>query len=366
MPARVKESKSGSARQSIQCVVTSAVMDGKSMEGRTRVIESNGLRTTCILPCEANVSKNENELSFSWPENMGKGSLNMVRLQHGLLLGILNFTLNEEIFVPYRYHNSTMVFGSCILGTISYSVKNKEEDIELNHESGRSFISFIPEHHGIARIQTDFPIVMVGVYADSVLLDNLLDDQENCFLQSVKRIILKEKHKYWCQSSATSAAIKAVVHRILECPYQGLLRHLYLESKSLELIAVALAEADQTHIPLKKGYDAMRSNDLKRVRRARELVERDLQNPPKLLDLARAVGMPHPRLNCCFREEYGTTVFGYLREIRLNKAKILLDEGRMNVGEVAYEVGYSSLSHFAKAFKSQFGKVPCHYLRESN
>lgn len=108
----------------------------------------------------------------------------------------------------------------------------------------------------------------------------------------------------------------------------------------------------------------MRPHDIERVHHARELVSRNFQNSPKLLDLARAVGLPHPKLNFCFREVYGTTIFGYLREMRLNKAKSLLDEGRMNVTEVAYEVGYSSLSHFAKAFREYNGAAPGNYLRK--
>ncbi len=96
----------------------------------------------------------------------------------------------------------------------------------------------------------------------------------------------------------------------------------------------------------------------------KKLVGRDFQNPSRLLELARAVGLPHPKLNFCFREVYGTTVFRYLRELLLNKAKSLLDEGRMNVTEVAYEVGYSSLSHFAKSFKDYHGTAPGNYLRK--
>ncbi len=87
------------------------------------------------------------------------------------------------------------------------------------------------------------------------------------------------------------------------------------------------------------------------------------QNPPRLLDLAKAVGVSHPKLNSCFREAYGATIFEYLREVRLSRARSILEEGRMNVTEAAFEVGYSSLSHFAKAFREHFGAPPGNYLR---
>ncbi len=46
----------------------------------------------------------------------------------------------------------------------------------------------------------------------------------------------------------------------------------------------------------------------------------------------------------------GMTIPQYVREVRIEKAAELLLRGRHNVTEAAMEVGYSSLSHFSKAF----------------
>jgi AraC-like DNA-binding protein len=70
------------------------------------------------------------------------------------------------------------------------------------------------------------------------------------------------------------------------------------------------------------------------------------------------VGLTHTKLNRGFREIYGTTVFGYLHQIRLEQAKLLLEEQRMNVTEVALTVGYNSLPSFSTAFSKHFGLKP--------
>jgi len=131
----------------------------------------------------------------------------------------------------------------------------------------------------------------------------------------------------------------------------------------LTMIAYKLKQSLSNNKKTQKTF-ILRPDDVERTRHAEELVRRNLENPPRLLELAGIVGLPHPKLNFCFRELYGTTVFGYLREMRLNKAKSLLDEGKMNVTEAAYTVGYSSLSHFAGSFKNHFGTAPGNYLRE--
>lgn len=48
----------------------------------------------------------------------------------------------------------------------------------------------------------------------------------------------------------------------------------------------------------------------------------------------------------------------FLRNIRLQKAKQIIEEGNNNISEVCYKVGFSSPSYFTKCFKSYFGQLP--------
>jgi AraC-like DNA-binding protein len=84
-----------------------------------------------------------------------------------------------------------------------------------------------------------------------------------------------------------------------------------------------------------------------------------MEKPPHLVELARRVGLSGNRLSQGFQEIYGHTPFAYLREMRLNRARRLFLETGMNVTEVAFSVGYNSLSHFSKSFSRQFGIHPC-------
>ena len=58
-----------------------------------------------------------------------------------------------------------------------------------------------------------------------------------------------------------------------------------------------------------------------------------------------------------FRSQYGLTVSGWLREVRLREAYSRLLGGAM-VKEVAFDLGYKQLSHFSRDFKSYFGVAP--------
>src|SRR5207253_689610 len=103
-----------------------------------------------------------------------------------------------------------------------------------------------------------------------------------------------------------------------------------------------------------------------RVERTKELLARDLANPPTLEMLGQEVGCSPFYLSRIFSREVGLTIPQYLRNIRMERAAELLRSGRYNVSEAAVEVGYSSLSHFSKAFCETIGCCPVLYPAAKN
>lgn len=157
----------------------------------------------------------------------------------------------------------------------------------------------------------------------------------------------------------TTAEISSVLQQILACPYQGLTKRLFLESKVLELTAFLASglQPDCSSL-LTPGLSA---DTLDCLYQARQILLERLAQPPTLLELARQVGLNDCSLKRGFRQVFGTTVFGYLHQQRMVKAQQLLSQGRMNVQEAARAVGYASRSNFATAFRNMFGLNPSAY-----
>ncbi|WP_165876212.1 hybrid sensor histidine kinase/response regulator transcription factor, partial [Mariniflexile fucanivorans] len=74
--------------------------------------------------------------------------------------------------------------------------------------------------------------------------------------------------------------------------------------------------------------------------------------------LASQVDLSRSRLYRKIKAITGQTVTEFLRKIRLQKAKQILEAGNSNISEVCYEVGFSSPSYFTKCFKAHFGILP--------
>jgi AraC-like DNA-binding protein len=172
------------------------------------------------------------------------------------------------------------------------------------------------------------------------------------------RSIFEEKQNDMVYQCGTiTPAMRSALEQLLDCPFCGITRKFFFESRALELIGRQLRQLSDNPPKHTTGGFRLHAMDRKRAESARDLLVSRLENPPALGQLAREAGMSHPKLNRCFREMYGMTVFQYLRNERLNRAREMLDQG-LNVTETAYAVGYENISHFSRAFKMRFGASP--------
>jgi AraC-like DNA-binding protein len=155
---------------------------------------------------------------------------------------------------------------------------------------------------------------------------------------------------------------RGVVASLAEPPVAKAAQILWYQSKALELMAHFL------FAPKDPEFFCMRQKRVaqERVERTKELLARDLANPPTLEMLGQEVGCSPFYLSRIFSREVGLTIPQYLRNVRIERAAALLHTGRYNVTEAATEVGYSSLSHFSKAFCETIGCCPVLYPAAKN
>lgn len=74
--------------------------------------------------------------------------------------------------------------------------------------------------------------------------------------------------------------------------------------------------------------------------------------------LSKRFDMPLTLMKKCFKEVYGTSIYNYLKTYRMQVARKLLKEGKLNVTEVAIQIGYLNPSKFSTTFKNEYGMTP--------
>jgi AraC-like DNA-binding protein len=134
---------------------------------------------------------------------------------------------------------------------------------------------------------------------------------------------------------------------------------IYYQGKVLELLSLYFSDKkpDTESCPFLNDEETVR-----KIKFAKGHLLKNIETPPSLKELAKASGLNEYQLKVGFKEIYGDTVFGFLLSHRLDHARVLLDAAKLQVNEVAYQIGYSNPSHFIAAFKKKFGITPKKYL----
>ena len=101
--------------------------------------------------------------------------------------------------------------------------------------------------------------------------------------------------------------------------------------------------------------------NLARLRRARDLMDREYASPLDVAALARTALMSPAHFSRKFRAAYGETPYAYLMTRRIERAKALLRRGDLSVTEVCMAVGCTSLGSFSAHFTQLAGETPTAY-----
>jgi AraC family transcriptional regulator, transcriptional activator of the genes for pyochelin and ferripyochelin receptors len=288
--------------------------------------------------------------TWQYPQQLGQGYYQEIELREGLWLAIANYQLHDCMILKSPERGHILEYSFYLCGHLSW-----ESGMAVG--AGEYFLC----GSGMAPQETLYesakqPLLEVNVHITPELFCSYVGELP----KPLQPLLRKSDREYYIRSGTTTTSMQIALQQILQCPYNGLVKRMYLESKVWELLSLLL-EPIQEESQKPTHYSQLNSKDIDRIHHAREILLRNLDNPPSLLELARQVGLNDCTLKRGFRQVFGTTAFGYLHDYRLEQARQLLKTGEMNIAEVSRAVGFTSRSYFAAAFRKQFGLNPKDY-----
>ena len=294
------------------------------------------------------------ELVIQAPQATSRGYKRSLNFSHGLNLLIRDYWL-EDVLIEEQLpepEGLTLEFGFNIAMGAETDLPSPAppQASFVQVASNRTYADITEWPYGGRLLKIDLHLRVPADMAD-------LSAEQLALIPAKLQGVVSQRPDLWHQSlGAIPPNIQFVLQQILNCPYSGTIQQVYLEGKALELIAMQTAQWLDSGPS--RATQRLKRSDIDRIYQARDLVAQCLDDPPSLLELARAVGLNDCILKRGFRQVLGTTVFGYLRQQRLIKARQLLQDTEMSVAEVTCQVGYSHAGHFAAAFKREFGVSP--------
>lgn len=286
---------------------------------------------------------------------MGVGYFKKIVLRSGFELWFSSCKYHEKTkFVSCEsslgLHFNFVLSGEC-------RCISEEQSSKFKSTEGHQHIVYFPYDsvHEIYPYQIFSDVCIVVKPELFYSLFDRTDDFLDCDLNKVT------SREHYRQCSVITTEMREILQRIIYCNVSRSLRKLFLESQALYLLYCQLAQWHPEKVINERPVYHPR--DLEAIQQVKRFLEKNLNSKHNLSTLANLAGMSHTKLNRCFKEIYGLTVFKFLREKRLVKAHELLGMG-YTVTEIAYQLGYSSLSHFSQTFYRYYGIYPNQIRRQ--
>lgn len=159
--------------------------------------------------------------------------------------------------------------------------------------------------------------------------------------------ILEAKNNFVFETGINSEMIRTAAE-ILQQPVPESMTSHYYKLKCEELLCYIFALLMQRSAMPTSG---MHINDIKAIYAIKSRLQLHVEQQPEIALLAKEAGMSEPKLRKLFKQTFGKGVFEYYQSARMQEAARLLQEKRMSVSEVGYQLGFTNLSHFSRVFE---------------
>lgn len=252
--------------------------------------------------------------------------------------------------LPSLIRKSIIHFYFCVEGNAVFEFgPHYQREIQ----GGRNYFFFNPDQELPFRLR-------LAPRSRMVLMTITLERLHELFTHEPLPFLRPEniKQKYYDEREIPSNLL-VELNQLFTTQLSAQSNRLFYQGKILELLALYFSERkpDTENCPFLNNEDVVR-----KIKHAKEHLLAHEDRPPTIKELAKLTGLNENQLKSGFKEIYGNTVYGYLLDHRMDHARILLDTGKLQVAQVAYQIGYTNPSHFIAAFKKKFGVTPKKYL----
>jgi AraC-like DNA-binding protein len=324
----------------IECIIMNVMSPG----ART------GLKDSAILIDQQYLSSSPDELG-GWSEKSLPATGGQAKFLTAHICKDIMMTCSECIFTSaflstIHYHRNTtlLIFGIKGYSTFSFESDGhtctiRPGDVWLINISNDSLcrITEADQYNEMAVLRYSTHRITQAFGSET--------DESQFINNSILRLGRQESIDYWLQD-------------LLKNPLASASDRLLAEAQALVLMSRWIGPA----IPsLNRYIEGVSQNEKDKMRTVIELLIKDLGDTPSLQKISSCVGMSHTRLNRIFRKVHGETVFNWLREYRLERAKGYLKDEARSITAISFQCGFSSASHFSQSFRKQYQCSPIEY-----
>src|SRR5690606_33274398 len=253
-------------------------------------------------------------------ENIAQGSFEEVLMEDGFYVlkiqndGIHNETVTKEIdscFIQFHF---------CLKGSAKFVFNEGRYALDVNEDSSLLLYN----------TQLDLPLNLV-LNANSWMVSIIMTIRKFHSLFSkeadyIPFLSQENKDKKYYSQEAVSPAIAVVLSQVMNYNLHRSIKELSIKGKVNELISLYFdksQDADMEQCPFLVDED-----NVKRIRKAKEIIISRMAEPPSLQDLSEEIGLSLKKLKEGFKQIYGDSVYSFLFDYKMEYSRKMLESGK--------------------------------------
>lgn len=221
-----------------------------------------------------------------------------------------------------------------------------------------------PKQHIFVHGKKAEPVAETEV-EDSEILNSISEDIKYKDIAHLWQDFQRLEQKYRTDKPYSEMYVKFVFSSILKEIYEEMasagdkslskkVDHLYRCRTIQDVLAVTESSIQELEAYLQEKNEGFRSE----ITAVKSFIYHNYEKELNIEMLAEKVYLSAGYLSAIFKEETGMNLNRFIREVRMNKAKELLEGSNKKITQIAKEVGFSNTSYFCRSFREFFGSTP--------
>ncbi|MGA0042610.1 MAG: helix-turn-helix transcriptional regulator [Flavobacteriaceae bacterium] len=287
-------------------------------------------------------------------ENIAKGKFVIVEIEPGFcVLAANNDGPQSQRFI-HDVDRSLLQFHFTLKG-LSRLVFN-EGNYVLNNPENHSLMFYNPQRDLPIRMDLDPNTWAVSMVISIKKFHALFSTESD----SISFLNEENAGQKYYKDGQISPSMAIILNQLMHFNLNASIQKLYFRGKAYELLSHYFnqsADGDVEQCPF-----LVDAANVAKIKKAKDVIISRMSEPPSLQELSEIAGISLRKLKEGFKQIYGTTVYQFLFDYKMEFSRRLLESGESNVNEVGLKVGYSTASHFISAFKKKYGTTPKKYI----
>ena len=181
-------------------------------------------------------------------------------------------------------------------------------------------------------------------------------------IQSLKFISNKSPYKYFGEINLNTAKYAKIAIKNERTNVSG---RLLTQSAIIQILATQYEayEAEKNNDEFKSP---LKENDLEKIVKLGDYISENMSSKLTVKELSKVSGLSPLKLQEGMRFLHGKSLNSFIRDVKLEHAKDLIQNTDLSISEVVYKIGFNNRSYFSKIFRQRFGLLPFEFKEKKN